>query len=176
MKIVNAILLLILLSAVPAFGQWAKNGEKAEDSPDRKAVKGFGAHLILVENPYAFINQWMKPETPKIPNVVLAPRGKFMGALVLFAGCQPSQDGKCNTEVDYTMYKPDGSIYAERKGLELWKDQAPPSPNIQMGKAILGFRIQKNDSKGQYKVKAKVYDLNANISFDLEIGFLVPTK
>jgi hypothetical protein len=70
MKIVNAILLLILLSAVPTFGQWAKTGGKAEDAPNRKAVKGFGAHLILVEKPYAFIDQWMKPETPKIPTVV----------------------------------------------------------------------------------------------------------
>lgn len=176
MKIINSILLLILLSVAPAYGQWAQNGEKAEDAPNRKAVKGFGAHLIIVENPNAFIERWMKPQTPKIDIAVLAQRGKVMGALVLFVGCLPNNDGKCNTEVDYIMYRPDGSIYTEHKGVELWKEIAPPSPNIQLGKAILAFNLHKKDPPGQYKVKAKVYDLNANVSFELETNFWVPTK
>jgi hypothetical protein len=73
--------------------------------------------------------------------------------------------------VNYTIYKPDGSIFAEHKGQPLWKEQAPPAPNIQLGRAILAFRLGKDDPAGEYKVKAKVSDLNADISFELETKF-----
>jgi hypothetical protein len=33
---------------------------------------------------------------------------------------------------------------------------------------ILGIRMEKNDPAGDYKIKAKVSDLNADISFELE--------
>jgi hypothetical protein len=54
------------------------------------------------------------------------------------------------------------------KSQPLWKEQAPPSPNTQLSRAILGIRMQKNDPAGEYKIKAKVSDLNADISFELE--------
>ena len=94
-----------------------------------------------------------------------------IGILVLFAGCKQDEKGFCNTEVDYTTYKPDGSIFAERKKQPLWKEQAPPRKNIQLGRAILAFRTAKGIPTGAYKVKAKVSDLNADISFDLETQF-----
>ena len=50
-------------------------------------------------------------------------------------------------------------------------EQAPPAPNIQLGRAILAFRMRENDPAGEYKVKAKVSDLNANITFELETKF-----
>jgi hypothetical protein len=42
MKIVGAILLLVLLVTGSAFGQWQKDGKRAEDTPESKSVKGFG--------------------------------------------------------------------------------------------------------------------------------------
>jgi hypothetical protein len=71
------------------------------------------------------------------------------------------------------FYKPDGSLYAERKSQPLWKEQAPPAQNTQLGNAILGFRMEPDDPAGKYKVKAKVIDLNAQISFELETTFLL---
>lgn len=69
--------------------------------------------------------------------------------------------------------KPDGTLYAERKRQPIWKETAPPIEIIQLSRAILGFRIEPGDPAGEYTVKARVSDLNARISFDLEAKFRV---
>jgi|GEM_PF-6721076 len=50
----------------------------------------------------------------------------------------------------------------------LWKEQAPPKLNTQLGRAILAFAFRKSDPSGKYKIKAKVKDINADVSFELE--------
>jgi hypothetical protein len=164
-------LLLTLLVYVPVSAQFKENDQRAPDTADRKAVKGFGGNLILVENPRAFIQEWMKPETPSINPANEVTREMSLGAFVLFAGCRPDKQGVCNAEVDYTIYKPDGSIFVEREHQPLWKDRAPPPPIIQLSSAILMFRMRDVDPSGEYKIKAKVSDLNADISFQLERKF-----
>ena len=98
---------------------------------------------------------------------------KGYAAFILFAGCLPDKDGVCNSEVDFTVYKPDGSVYVERKGLELWKKQAPPTSNTQLSAANIVMRIQSHDPAGEYRVKANVRDLNRRVAFDLEEKFQV---
>jgi hypothetical protein len=176
MKIISAVLFIILIAVSPACSQWKKDGEKEGDTPDRKAVNGFGAHLIVVEKPQEFIQEWLKPESPNINPATIVKRGEPIGIIILFAGCKSDAQGICNSEVDYGIYKPDGSLYDERKGQPLWKEQAPPAPNIQLGRAILALRMQKDDPSGEYKVKAKVRDLNADVSFDLETKFSLTPK
>jgi len=171
MRIVTAVMTLILLGGTLATAQWKKEDQRTPDTADRKSVNGFGAHLIIVENPQAFIEEWQKPETPKIDPVSEVKRGVLMGAFVLFAGCKPDAQGRCNAEVDYSVYSPDGTSYAERKNQPLWNEAAPPKTVIQLSRAILGVRMEQNDPVGDYKVKAKVKDLNAQISFELETKF-----
>lgn len=173
MRLVAAVLVSILLGVGVTTAQWKKGDERVADTADRKSVDGFGGHLIIVKDPRAFIEEWKKPETPKITPVTEVKRNVVIGAFVLFAGCKPDAQGACNSEVDYTVYKPDGRVYAEQKAQPLWKEEAPPPPIIQLGRAILGIRIEQKDPAGQYKVKAKVSDLNANVSFDLEATFKV---
>jgi hypothetical protein len=165
--------LVIALASVAVSAQWKKGDEKAEDTSERKSVNGFAGHLIIVEDPKGFIEEWSKPKTPTIKPVTNVKRGEVVGAFVLFAGCKPDNDGVCNSEVDYAVIKPDGSVYAERKSQPLWKEQAPPAQNIQLSRAILGIRIESKDPAGEYKVRAKVSDLNAGITFELETKFRV---
>jgi hypothetical protein len=171
MKTITALMMLVLLGGTVATAQWKKRDERAPDSPDRKSVNGFGANLLIVKDPRGFIEEWQKPKTPKIDPVSEVKRGELLGAFVLFAGCKPDTQGRCNSEVDYTVYNPHGSIYAERKEQPLWKEEAPPGTNIQLGRAILAIRMEENDPVGDYRVKAKVADLNAQISFALETKF-----
>jgi hypothetical protein len=171
MRIVSVILFLLLVVSSSARGQQRKGNDRAEDTPDRKDVNGFGGQLLVVENPQAFIHEWLKPETPKIETAKNVNRDDTIGALVLFAGCRQSAQGECNAEVDYSIYNPDGSLFVELKKQPLWKEQAPPAPNIQLGKAILSFRMGDDQPAGEYRVKAKVSDLNADISFELETKF-----
>lgn len=170
MKIIVA-MLMIVLANVMASAQWKKGDEKVADTAERKSVNGFAGHLIIVEDPKAFIAKWSKPETPEIKPVTEVKRGTVIGAFVLFAGCKPDSAGVCNAEVDYVVIKPDGEVYAERKAQPLWKEKAPPAPNIQLSRAILGIRMEPNDPAGEYKVRAKVSDLNAGITFELETKF-----
>jgi hypothetical protein len=108
---------------------------------------------------------------PKINSARDVKRGKTLGAFVLFAGCKPDSQGFCKSEVDYTIYKPDGTVFAERKSQPLWNEQALPAPNIQLGRAILAFKLGPDEGNGEYKVKAKVVDLNANVTLELETKF-----
>ena len=170
MKALIVILFLSVLAA-PAFAQSKVDSEPAPDTLDRKAVKGFGGQLIVVENPRAFIEEWLKPETPHIKPATDVKHRATLGTFVLFGGCKPDAQGVCNAEVDYTIYKPDGTVLAELKAQPLWDEQAPPAPNIQLGKAILAFGLGDDEPDGEYKVKAKVSDRNANISFELETKF-----
>lgn len=172
MKIISA-LLVIILASVAGSAQWKKGDEKVEDTPERKTVNGFAGHLIIVEDPKGFIEEWSKPQTPTIKPITDVKRGKVVGAFVLFAGCKPDSAGVCNSVVDYTVIKPDGSVYAERKDQPLWEEQAPPAQNIQLSRAILGIRIESKDPAGEYKVRAKVSDLNAGVTFELETKFRV---
>jgi hypothetical protein len=91
-----------------------------------------------------------------------------IGAFILFIGCKTDTHGICDSEVDYTIHRPDGSIYDERKGQPLWKEVSP-APNLQLSRGSLEFRIGKDEPSGKYKVEARVSDLNANLSFELEM-------
>lgn len=169
MKTLAATIAVILLTSSVALAQWKKqDGTPVENTPDRKSVGAFGGHLLVVKDPKAFIEEWLKPETPHINPATTVQRGELLGAIVLFAGCKTDAQGACNAEVDYSLYRPDGSLYEEQKGQPLWKDQAPPPQNIQLGRAILAIRLKPDDAAGDYKIKAKVSDLNANITFELE--------
>ena len=172
MKTILAVFLLVLAN-VTVSAQWQKGSEKVEDTADRKSLNGFAGHLLVVKDPKGFIEEWTKPKTPKINPLSEAKRGELIGAFVLFAGCKQDSTGICNSEVDYQLLKPDGSLYAERKALPLWKEQAPPGQNIQLSRAILAIRIEKKEPAGEYKVKAKVTDINANVTLELETTFRV---
>lgn len=166
MKLLVIAVVLFVSSIAPA--QWKQDGKPVDDAPDRKSVSGFGGQLLVVRDPKGFMEEWQKPEMPKINTVNEVQRGELVAALVLFAGCKPDAQGMCNCEVDYFFYRTDGSLYAERKGQPLWKEQAPPKPNTQLGQAFLGIRMTDVDPPGEYKIKARVSDVNAGIAFELE--------
>jgi hypothetical protein len=157
----------LIILAASAWAQSQPDNTKVPDTSDRKFVKGLGAHLLAVKDPQAFVREWLKPQTPMIESAKKIKAGEALGIIVLFGGCQ-ERSGSCNAEVDYTIYKPDGSILAERLHQPLWKEAAPPKPNIQLGRAILAIQFQKNQPKGKYRIKATVKDLNADITIELE--------
>lgn len=160
----SAVCLLLLSGACLA--QWQSEDKKVTDTPERKSVNGFGVHLLIVKDPQAFIQEWLKPQTPKIDAAKKTKAGEPLGVIILFAGCKESS-GACDSEVDYTIYKPDGSVFAQRLKQPLWKEPAPPKANIQLGRAILAFRFPKGQPVGEYKINAQVRDNNANTTIDL---------
>jgi hypothetical protein len=152
-------------------GIWRVDGTPAENTPEHKAVGGFGAHLIVIKDPRAFIEMWQRPEMPRFETAKVVGFDESIGVLVLFAGCKSDSSGICNAEVDYCIYKPDGTILTEQKKQKLWKREPPPAKVTQLGQAVLGFRTAKTLPVGEYKVTAKIYDLNADVSFELRTQF-----
>jgi hypothetical protein len=163
----SAVLVLSLLFfSASAAAQWKSDDKNASDTPDRKSVNGFGAHLVVVKDPQVFIQEWLKPQMPKFDSAKKTKAGESLGIIVLFAGCKEAS-GACDSDVDYTIYKPDGSVFAQRLKQPLWKEPAPPRPNIQLGRAILAFRFPNRAVPGKYKITAQVRDSNANTTIDL---------
>lgn len=177
-KILFTTLAMLVLSLL-SYGQEDKpvqpkvDGNPAETAPDRKTVNGFGAHLIVIQNPKEFVEMWQRRETPHLKVAKEVGYDETLGVIILFAGCAPDAQGICNTEVDYLIYKPDSTILADRKNQPLWKEVAPPKANTQLGRAILGFKAARSLPPGEYKVIAKVSDLNAKISFNLDTKFSI---
>ena len=199
MKLVSTALFLILIAASPAFSLREQNEKPAGDDTNYKEVNGFSGYLTLEDDPREQIQRWLDPvEIATLRAMPTMKRGKTMGAFVELRGCKQNAQGACNARVNYTIYKPDGSIFATHAVWQrrlLWKKQAPPGPhrsypktrdslqkrgrkmgggiasNQSKGLARMHFKLGKDDPAGEYKVKAKVTDLNADISFEIELNF-----
>jgi hypothetical protein len=167
------LLLILLLLPTSLFAQWKQDGKPIPDSPWRKSSGSFGAMLLLSDDPERFMADWEKPETPQLKTTEAAERGKPIVAFLFFVGCT-EVDGACNSVVDFTVYRPDGTEYGSDQGGELWKGKpAPRDDTIQLSVANLGIRIEATDPAGKYRVKAVARDLNAKRSIVVEQSFTV---
>ena len=176
MKLVSTTLFLILMAASHAFSLWEQDDKTASDETNYKRVNEFSGYLTVDDYPLDHVQRWLDPvEIATLRAMPTMKRGKTMGAFVELKGCQQNARRVCNARVNYTIYKPDGSIFATRAVRQkeiLWKKQAPPAPRRSLkGLARMHFKFGKDAPAGEYKVKAKVTDLNADISFELELAF-----
>jgi hypothetical protein len=174
MKIISTTLFLILIAASPAFSLWEQNDQTAGGEPNYKRVNGFSGYLTVDDEPREHVRDWLSPEeTVTLRAMPTMKRGKTMGALVELMSCKQNARRVCNVRVDYRIYKPDGSIFATRAVWQkeiLWKKQTPRR-SYPLGLARMHFRLGRDDPGGEYQVKAKVSDLNAGISFEIELNF-----
>ena len=176
MKLVSTTLFLILIAASPAFPLRGQDDKSTSDEPNFKRVSGFSGYLTLDNYPHDHVQRWLDPvEIATLSAMPTMKRGKTMGAFVELMGCKQNAQGVCNARVNFTIYKPDGSIFTTRavwqRGL-LWKKQAAPAGRrSRKGLARMHFKFGKDDPTGEYKVKANVADLNADISFEIELNF-----
>jgi hypothetical protein len=174
MKIVSTTLFLIWIAASPALSSWQQNDQTAGGETNYKEVKGFSGYLTVDDEPRAHVRRWLDPE--EIVTLSAMPtmkRGKTMGAFVELMVCKQNARRVCNVRVNYTIYKPDGSIFAThavRQKEILWKKQTKRT-SYPLGLARMHFRLGRDDPAGEYKVKTKVSDLNAGISFEIELNF-----
>jgi len=158
--------------ALPLVAQFKQDGKPIPDQPWRKSSGAFGAMLMLTDHPYEFVDEWKRPETPRMRTTDVAERGKPIAAFVIFLGCKEVA-GNCKLSVDFTVLRPDGTSYARHDGGELWSGPAPAPDNMQLGISSIGMEIEPNDPAGKYLVKATVHDLNAAAKVDLVRDFTV---
>ena len=167
------VLLIGVLLATPLPAQWKEKGVAIPDEPWRKSAGTFGAMLLLTDRPAEFLAAWEAPETPTIKTTEIAERGKPLVAFVVFIGCAEIK-GVCNSSVDFTVLRPDGSEYASHKDGELWRNKpGPPKDGLQLGADYLGVVIEPDDPAGKYTVRATVRDVNADRRVELQQPFTV---
>jgi hypothetical protein len=199
MKLVSTTLFLILIAASPASSLWEQKDKTAGDETNYKIVNGLSGYLSLDDEPRERVRRWLDPaKIVTLSAMSTMKRGKTMGAFVELMGCKQNARGACNARVDFTIYRPDGSVFATRavrRGGILWTEQSPPgsrrsdpkttdslqkrdrkmvggvAPNQSEGLARMHFKFGKDDPVGKYKVRAKVTDLNADVSFEIELDF-----
>lgn len=168
MKFRNLII-LILFCINSADAQW-NEGDQRSPVPDtewQKSNGDFGAILLITNKPNEFFENWEKPPSPdykpQMATVSEARRGDVVMAIVLFSGCAPNKEGNCSSQVGFKVINPDGSIYADHAGGELWSNKpAIPVGNLQVSVSNLGFEIEPHDQLGEYLIQASVKDLAAN--------------
>ncbi len=150
---------------------WKKDGIPTTNTADRKAENGFGAAVIVVEDPKGFVERWYKPDFPDFETVKEVQPSVEIGAFIMFAGCKPGSDGKCDTTVDYALISPDGKVIGDSLNQIVWNGNPPPTANTHISKASMILKFRESNKLGEYKLRAVVYDKNAKISLSLETQF-----
>jgi len=154
-----------------AHSQWRKNGDLVEDSSWQKNVGDFGTMLMVTNDAEGLFAAWNKPAPldydPMIFSVSAVRRGDVVMAFVVFSGCAEDQDGYCDSNVEYTAYFPDGTIYGRHTG-PLWVGYPDPGKDsVELSEGNLGLRIESDDPFGTYKITADIVDNISGAEFSL---------
>ena len=172
MKASNLFIILILSVSIGAAqqrpGRWLVDGQTGPDTDWSKASNGFGAQLIVVDDPKGFIELWNKPEFPNITTASVIHRKQQFGIFILFVGSRTGKDNMCNAVVLFKVEDPKGKVIVEKSNQTVWNGEELDPRTIYMGKAVLGLAFSNAEIDGPYTIRALVQDKNAPAAIDLK--------
>lgn len=156
------LILIILLSFQPFVVSeeegWFISGGRSPDTENIKTKDGFGAQLWLT-NDEKFFDSWNKPETPRLTILKSTKRNEPVFVIILFINPGVNEKGKTDVTFDVSVKKPDGSIYADFKDLEVWQEKPALAKNqIQLAAKHIGIGIENEDPLGKYTIEVLVKD------------------
>lgn len=167
---------IVLLGATATtYAQWRENGTPVADTSWRKAWGTSGAMLLLTDKPNDFFAAWEQPGAGvPMSTTEVAKRGDPIVGVVLFSGCTANATGVCETEVEFQVFRPDGSPYNAAEKTELWSGKPPPAEGqLQLSVGAIGVRIEQADPSGTYTVRARVVDIVSHAEVELTRTFSV---
>ena len=151
-------------------------GAMADDSLNTFPAP-FQINIYVTDKGNELFNNWDRPTGKdfSVGQIKVAPRGKFLSAVILFRACKPDSSGNCNAVVDIVAYDPTGRVYGELRRRELWQQKPAPAPGYtQLSRTYMGIVIEPNDPPGTYRITAVARDLNqmtesrSETQFDVE--------
>lgn len=168
---------LIAAIASSTSAQWYDPGTRAPvpDNEWRQQSGQLGAMLALAKNPQQFMEEWYKtPEShvPRLDMIETVKRGDVIGALVFFSGCGV-EGTTCDATVDFKVLGPDGTVYGEHNGNDVWSRPAVKPAVVMLSEATLQVRIEPSDPLGVYTVLAEFRSPSAHAVFRLKQRFEV---
>jgi hypothetical protein len=162
-----------LLCSSLALGHTQKHDFATPDPERSKSENGFSAILLLSDNPEDVLRTWTTPNAGvPVQTADTITRGVPIVAFVFFTGCRPDENGLCNASADFTILKPDGSVYESFSDRDLWKRKpAPPDGMLRLAAEYVGVVIEPGDPLGEYEVWISVHDLNAGTTLEMRQAF-----
>lgn len=159
------------------FGVLASTSPEIE-LPDHKWLapepSKFSVLLVLSDRPDEVLRGW-KTRTRHLPDGTTRTigRGRPIVAFVYFTGCEPDADGLCNATADFTILRPDGTVYESFESRDLWRHKpAPPEGTLGLAAEHVGVVIEPSDPLGRYEFRVTVHDLNGGTTLDLRQAFI----
>jgi len=171
----HLLITLLLISPSMFAEKWYEDGKPAKLRSFQGSSGDFSAMVLMTTDSQKVLENWSMPSPGvHILDAEKVVKGKPIEALVLFSGCAANKQGNCVAVVDYQIVKPDGSIYAEYKNTELWRNK-PAVPVGRLGLAVdrVGLIADSPDPVGQYKIRCVVRDLVSNTEFSIYSTFEV---
>lgn len=162
----------IAIIAASLCSQWLV----AADAPSKDSSRVFEISVVVTDRGNAIFDTWDKPSGKPfdVSPIKLAPRGKFLSALLMFKGCAPDKLGKCNADVDIIAYDPKGNVYGKMLGVELWQQKSAPDAGFtQLSRSYMGLVIEPKDPIGTYRVTAVARDRVGKVEAKSETEFQV---
>jgi len=127
-----------------------------------RSADGFSATLLLTDAPDAVLQSWSEPTGgvgAAVKTTETIERGAPIVAFVFFSGCFPDEHGDCNASADFTILRPDGSVYEKFDDRDLWRGKpAPPRGTLRLSAEYVGVVIEPGDPLGTYEIRVDVHD------------------
>jgi len=124
----------------------------AQTPPSMRQASNLQSDLIVATREDDTLRAWLEGRAGVTLDTVTELRPDTPAlAIARVSGCL-ADAGRCRVNVDYTIYKPDGSVYRELKLQPVEEGKTVPS---------LRFTLTASDPPGLYRVVATIRDLNA---------------
>ncbi|ARS27874.1 hypothetical protein [Sphingomonas sp. KC8] len=131
---------------------------------------GFAIQQIATADAAGLLRDWAAPNRAKdSPIVDTIAREQVVDNFIVFTGCRADVVRRCNVTANFTLVGPQGQIYAEHSGADVWVGKPPPAGGaLTLSNASLGIFIEPEDPAGDYVVRADVTDHIAGITLHTE--------
>lgn len=155
-RVFVAIVLITHSLQVGAAPSETSSGMISRDAMEHDSAGELSALLIVSRNGDEVVKEWTStPEAhaPHIRTTDVAKRGDILTVMLFFSGCG-SATKECGAKVDYQIYKPDGSVYADMPNNLVWAN-GPTKPRvIYLSPGMVKIRVEIDDPAGEYTVIA----------------------
>ena len=155
------IITTLLCSISFACAGWVdKQGNVISDSNHMKSIGDFGTQLVITDNEALALKNWNTPsQTVHIPSTNVIERNKIITAFIVFSGCSVDKAGNCDLKMQFTVYKPNGTIYSKLPIMEIWSGKpVPPGRSLGLSLEYMRVIIEAKDPLGKYKITANIID------------------
>lgn len=110
--------------------------------------------LALVRDPYALGKEWFGTSPYHIPPVYTVSqtrRREIFSTAVFFSGCA-QENMTCAATLDFSVVRPDGSIFKESKGNKILFENVPSPRQALLSDAFITVELGASASPGIYSV------------------------